>query len=356
MTHRVITARVEDALLDFDDASIDLIHADPPYFRVLAELWDRQWKTRADYLSWLSGVLDGFRRVLKPNGSLYVWASSEMAAYVEVEVVAPRFEVLSSIAWAKAHADLPPGDPRLTAFKARDLESQRTYFDETERVIFAEHRGADTFQGVPAYIAADKALKKKLFGDYLGEEMANASVSRGEVAALFPSASGGLTGCVTNWLQGYNIPTAEQWEAIRARLNDNGDLHLRREYGHLCREYEELRRPFFANRDGFTNVWTYAPAEIVKGRHPAEKPLDMMLDIVRASTREGARVLDAFAGSGTMTTACVDLGRDVVAIEMDAELCADIERRADRHEATKTGRLHRMEIAPIRGPLVKLWE
>ena len=52
-----------------------------------------------------------------------------------------------------------------------------------------------------------------------------------------------------------------------------------------------------------------------------------------------------------MTAACIDLGRDVVAIEMDSELCADIERRADRHEAAKTGRLHRVEMRKIEGPL-----
>lgn len=341
---KIIKGELPECLEDEADESFDLIMADPPYFRVLAESWDRQWKTRVEYLSWLGGVLDGFRRVLKPNGSLYVWASSEMAAYVEVEAVAPRFGVLSSIAWAKAHADLPPGDPRMTAFKARDFESQRTYFDETERVIFAEHRGADSVAlGESGYGAEMANLRGDVIEPlraYLEDERQAAGVTPGEVnAALESQMAGHYFGRSQRAL-----PTAEAYAKLQALFNLDGD-------GHLRREYEDLRRPFFANRDGFTNVWTYAPAEIVKGRHPAEKPLDMMLDIVRASTREGARVLDAFAGSGTMTAACVDLGRDVVAIEMDAELCADIERRADRHAAARTGGLHRVEMKPIVGPL-----
>lgn len=234
-----LCGRAEEILPTLDAESFDLIHADPPYFRVLAEGWDRQWKARDAFLEWLGSILDQFRRLLKPNGSLYVWASSEMAAAVEELVVRPRFAALSSIAWKKS--------------------------DSTN------HR-----------------------------------CSREELRA----------------------------------------------YQFLRRDYEELRRPFFVSgRVVHTDVWEYESAERGAGRHPAEKPLPMMRDIVRTSTREGAQVLDAFAGSGSMSAACVDLGRSVVAVEMDADLCRDIERRIDRHAAAKSGELHRVEMAPIHGPL-----
>lgn len=43
-----------------DEASIDLIIADPPYFKVIGEKWDYLWRTEEDYLqSWL---FDGHRR------------------------------------------------------------------------------------------------------------------------------------------------------------------------------------------------------------------------------------------------------------------------------------------------------
>lgn len=33
-----------------DEASIDLIIADPPYFKVIGEKWDYLWRTEEDYL------------------------------------------------------------------------------------------------------------------------------------------------------------------------------------------------------------------------------------------------------------------------------------------------------------------
>lgn len=44
-------------------------------------------------------------------------------------------------------------------------------------------------------------------------------MSQKDVAAWFPSASGGLTGCVWNWENGASVPTVEQWAILRERLN-----------------------------------------------------------------------------------------------------------------------------------------
>lgn len=35
-----------------DEESIDLIIADPPYFKVIGEKWDYLWRTEEDYLEW----------------------------------------------------------------------------------------------------------------------------------------------------------------------------------------------------------------------------------------------------------------------------------------------------------------
>lgn len=45
-----------------------------------------------------------------------------------------------------------------------------------------------------------------------------AGLSQRDVAAWFPSVSGGLTGCVWNWENGANVPTVEQWVVLRDRL------------------------------------------------------------------------------------------------------------------------------------------
>lgn len=110
------------------DNCIDLIATDPPYFQVKSCSWDNQWENVTAYLSWLDEMLAEFWRVLKPNGSLYMFCGSKLAADTEI-LVRERFNVLNHIIWAK------PSGPWRRACKA-DL---RSFFPSTERIIFAEH-------------------------------------------------------------------------------------------------------------------------------------------------------------------------------------------------------------------------
>lgn len=51
--------------------------------------------------------------------------------------------------------------------------------------------------------------------------------------------------------------------------------------------------------------------------HPAQKPVNLLIDLLRRSAAPGDRVLDPFAGSGPILAACHDLRLDCVAIERD---------------------------------------
>jgi adenine-specific DNA-methyltransferase len=114
------------------DASVDAVVTDPPYYRVKDEDWDRQWDDPAAFLAWLDQVAEQWQRVLKPNGSLYCFASPQMAARVEV-MLGQRFQVLNSLVWSK-----PDGWHERTC-----KEDLRSYFPATERIIFAEQFGAN---------------------------------------------------------------------------------------------------------------------------------------------------------------------------------------------------------------------
>lgn len=52
-------------------------------------------------------------------------------------------------------------------------------------------------------------------------------------------------------------------------------------------------------------------------KHPTEKPLDLMLDMVSWWSDPGQSVVDVCAGSGTTALACAILGRDCLAVEAD---------------------------------------
>ena len=77
-----------------------------------------------------------------------------------------------------------------------------------------------------------------------------------------------------------------------------------------------------------SNVWTYAGVNTMRpGRmdelalHPTVKPVALVADAIKDCSRRGDRVLDPFAGSGTILIAAEKTGRQARAIEIDAHYC-----------------------------------
>ena len=84
------------------------------------------------------------------------------------------------------------------------------------------------------------------------------------------------------------------------------------------------------------SVWTMkAPAhdEKTHGRHPTQKPLELLCRILRASSRPGDRVLDPFSGSATTGVAAIRTGRRFVGCELDRESVTLAVRRLRAEEA-----------------------
>ena len=104
-----------------------------------------------------------------------------------------------------------------------------------------------------------------------------------------------------------------EYEELRREYEE-----LRREYEDLRREYEKLRRPFtWADGRPYTDVWTYGTVSHYPGKHPCEKPQDMLCDMIRISSREGGTVFDPFTGSGATGQAALECGREFVGAEID---------------------------------------
>lgn len=73
------------------------------------------------------------------------------------------------------------------------------------------------------------------------------------------------------------------------------------------------------------NVWEISapPAEEKKfGKHPTQKPVELLKRIILASTKEGDLVLDPFCGSSTTGIAAVLLNRKYVGIDLEDEYLA----------------------------------
>lgn len=67
-------------------------------------------------------------------------------------------------------------------------------------------------------------------------------------------------------------------------------------------------------------------------RHPTEKPLDLLAQLVESSSRVGETILDPFAGVGSTGVAAVLAGRKAVLVELELEYCQVAKERLEKAE------------------------
>lgn len=153
MTWRIEQGDALEVMRAMADNSVDAVITDPPYHRVKSLDWDRQWKDAPAFLAWIGELCDQWQRVLKPNGSLYCFASPRMAARVEVEI-GKRFNVLNRIRWVKDAG----------WHNKAEKETLRSFLSPHEEIVFAEHYGADNIaKGEAGYVAKCDELRGFVF-------------------------------------------------------------------------------------------------------------------------------------------------------------------------------------------------
>ena len=70
------------------------------------------------------------------------------------------------------------------------------------------------------------------------------------------------------------------------------------------------------------SVWSINPPKSEEkkyGKHPTQKPLDLLKRIVLASTNKGDIILDPFTGSSTTGVASILNGRKFIGIDMEKD-------------------------------------
>ncbi|MEI9600235.1 site-specific DNA-methyltransferase, partial [Moellerella wisconsensis] len=309
------------------DNCIDLIATDPPYFQVKNCSWDNQWENVTSYLSWLDEMLAEFWRVLKPNGSLYMFCGSKLAADTEL-LVRERFDILNHIIWAKSSGP----------WRRQNKESLRSYFPATERIIFAEHYQSPYKGKSSGYLQRRRELKENTLRPLI-EYFKQARDALGITAKEIHQATGKQM--TSHWF-GYSqwqLPNESDYLKLQELFHrvagekfstnplnrSHSDLidtqaTLNREYHELAAQYQLLRRPFSVTVDvPYTDVWTYPPVQYYPGKHPCEKPSAMMEHIIKSSSREGDVVADFFMGSGATIKAALKLNRRVIGVELETE-------------------------------------
>lgn len=310
------------------DNSIDLIVTDPPYFKVKPNGWDNQWNGDTDYLRWLDICLAQFWRVLKPAGSIYLFSGHRLAADIEI-MMRERFKVLNHIIWAK-----PSG-----RWNGCNKEGLRSYFPTTERILFAEHYQGPYKPKDSGYEEKSRELKQHVLSpliSYFRDAREALGVTSKEIADAT-----GKKNMASHWFGAsqWQLPNEVDYHKLQMlferiakekfQRNELDTTHhqlveewqcLNRQYSELLEEYKSLRRHFSVSVSvPYTDVWTHKPVQFYPGKHPCEKPADMLQQIINASSQPGDVVADFFMGSGSTLKAALQLGRKAIGVELEEE-------------------------------------
>lgn len=277
----------------------DAVITDPPYGKVKGD-FDAEWTNRAGMLAdvdeWVAAIVPR----MKANATLWWFAWPSLAGRIEARIAA-HLNVLAHIVWQK---------PTSTGQKC-SKEALRAPMPTTERIIMAEHYGADNMAlGESGYVAKCDELRGFVFEpirEYLDSEWKRAGLTRKDAE----EATG--TQMASHWFTStqFALPTEKHYKTLQARANAASVGEF------LRRDYEGLRRHFDCRSgDQYSDVWNFSAPTGNHG-HPTEKPVPLMSYIVRLSVRADGGAVDPFMGSGTTGVACVQQGRAFTGIERE---------------------------------------
>jgi site-specific DNA-methyltransferase (adenine-specific) len=300
----------------FQNNSFDLIILDPPY-NINKDEWDKIG-THDEYLKFIEDVLLECQRVLKDNGSLYLWHN--------------QFPVLANFQWLiKEKSDL--------IFKQFIVWNKRFGGASNKGFLdgFIEPDGLRNYQKMVEYclfytfqdetglklIERDGELYKDL-REYCLKLRGFIQYSRQKMIEILGNGRS----------QHFLEPLGPQWQLCTLETyNDlinfcNIDkMDGFREYEDLRCEYEDLRYTF-NNQKTHHSVWDY---ETESGNHPTQKPIPLSENIIKHSSNVNDNVLIPFAGSGSEMIASTNLNRNVVGIEQNPQYCQMIRERLSEH-------------------------
>ena len=284
--------------------SVDCVFVDLPYFGVVADDWDNQWKDRNEYLDWVVSLAHEWKRITKSNSSIFIFCDEKMEAYIQVRLD-EIFLLLNKIVWFKKNS-----------LAKSATETFRSFAPVTERALFY----ATSFDPAGSAQAASDTVRK-----YLLSELSQFG-KPSDINKLFWRNKWARHGSnVASHFFGDNeqncLPTPENYK----RLQSTG--YFQKEYEALRQEYEALRRPFNAD----TKTWDVIEWQNVQQSdntdHPTTKPLGLYRRILSVITNQGQVVLDCCMGSGTAGVAALELGRHFLGCELKAEYFAIAEAR-----------------------------
>ena len=261
-----------------NDESIDLIIADPPYFKVIGEKWDYMWRTEEDYIEWSKCWIAEASRVLRKGGTFYLFGYFRMLSRLLPIIEDVGLELRQQIILNKG----------IRAVSGRATKNYKLFPNVTESILFL-YKDSKPF--VKSFLK-ERQQELGLSAKYINEQLG------------VKSNGGGMWSIYTGQNVCKQLPTEELWNKLQEILQ----FEL---------PYCKISQTFNTQM-GITDVWDDIDFYKEKDRfHPTQKPLNLIERLVLASSNEGDLVLDPFMGSGTTGVICKNVHRKFVGIELD---------------------------------------
>lgn len=270
---------------------VDLIIADPPYYKAINEKWDKQWKTEEEYLNWTQQWFNECVRILKPTGVFYCYGNFDILSKQKVLIFDKQLNFRQNITLSKG----------LRAIAGRTSDKLRMFPTASEYLLY--------------YVKQDEFFDTP-FSRIMKQKMKELNLTQSDISKLELSKNGKPTGWVHNKLKGIQIPTENQWSKICKLFNINN------EYSTLVEQYKNERYSFNLPT-GVTDVWEFTPDKVRYG-HKTQKPQDITDRIIKASSNENDLVYIPFAGSGSEIVSCIKNNRNYIATEINKKYIDEI--------------------------------
>lgn len=279
------------------DNSIDLVVADPPYFKVVGQKWDYAWRTEADYLEWCEQWISEVARTVRLGGSFYLFGYFRILARLLPTLESNGFKLRQQIVVDKG----------MQAVSGRATKKYKQFPNTTESILFLVKDPIPFSRSFLKSQQAKLGLKAKEINEALGVK----------------SNGGGMWSIYTGKNVCEQLPTRELWESLAKVLQH--DL-----------PYDDISITFNPQL-GLTDVWTdinfYSRKQ--KRLHPTQKPESLIERLILASSNPGDNVLDPFMGSGTTAVVADRLDREWIGFETDPDYFATSNTRLEA--VTKPG-------------------
>ena len=279
--NKIYNMDCNEYLNSVENSTIDCIILDPPYYNVVNEKWDKQWKCMDDYLNWMEELISKLDRVSKYNCSLWLFGFPYQLSFLIPLVEKYGFKY-------RQHITVNKG---LRSVAGRTSNKLKMFPVATEYIVYF-HKDARPF------------LKK-----YLQDKQSEHNISSRDINLhLGKAVNGGGTWSTIAGKKQKNIqyPTREDWNKLQEL------------FGKFDIDYDDYVYTFNIEPK-LTDVWDDIDFydKTYKKKHPTQKPYKLIERIIKCSSNEGYKVLDPFMGSGMTALVCKNNGRNYYGCEIE---------------------------------------